>query len=340
FPCQLIVAPSVPQFSISTSSLTITSANWNTIGPHNTVMVTPNDDAVDDGNVSCPIVVGVLSSTDGFYNGVNPYPSSNYPMLTLNDNDSAGITTSGFTPATVITSQSGASSEFYIHLDSQPTTNITVNFNTTPGGLVSFPTGTLTFTPSNFGSGQLVTVTGLDTAATGDVSYTIASAVTSGETGTGFTPSAIYTALTPLSISATHINYIYDIVPCIDPNPMNACGTSANSSGGLVTSPNLITTEIGGQSRFQVRLRARPISNVTIPVSSSNVAEGTSSVSSLVFTSSDWNTYQNVVLSGVDDFLTDGNLAYSILFGSLSGGGSGFNGETLPNVSVTNQDND
>ncbi|MCG6140549.1 beta strand repeat-containing protein [Leptospira mtsangambouensis] len=340
FPCQLIVAPSVPQFTLSVSSLTITSANWNTIGAHNTITVTPNDDAVDDGNVSCPIVVGVLSSTDGFYNGVNPYPSSNYPMLTLNDNDSAGITSSGFTPATVITSQSGASSEFYIHLDSQPTTNITVNFNTTPGGLVSFPTAPLTFTPSNFGSGQLVTVTGLDTAAVGDVSYTIASVVTSGETGTGFTPSAIYSALTPLSISGNHINYIYDIIPCTDPNPMNACGTSANSSGGLVTSPNLVTTEIGGQSRFQFRLRARPTSNVTIPVSSSNVAEGTSSVSSLVFTSSDWNTYQNVVLTGVDDFLVDGNLVYSILFGSLSGGGSGFNGESLPNVSVTNQDND
>ncbi|TGL35770.1 beta strand repeat-containing protein [Leptospira perdikensis] len=340
FPCELIVSPAVPQFSLSVSSLTITSANWNTIGSHNTVTVTPNDDAVDDGNVSCPIVVGVLSSTDGFYNGVNPYPSSNYPMLTLNDNDSAGVTSSGFTPATVITSQSGASSAFYIHLDSQPTADITVNFSTTPGGLVSFPTAPLTFTPTNFGTGQLVTVTGLDTAAVGDVSYTISSVVTSGETGTGFTPSAIYSALTPLAISGNHINYIYDIIPCTDSNPMNACGISANSSGGLVTSPNLITTEIGGQSRMQVRLRARPSSNVTIPVSSSNVAEGTTSVSNLVFTSSDWNTYQNVVLTGVDDFLVDGNMAYSILFGSLSGGGSGFNGESLPSVSVTNQDND
>lgn len=340
FPCELIASPSVPQFSLSASSVTITNANWNTMGAHNTITVTPNDDAVDDGNVSCPIVVGVVSSSDGFYNGVNPYPSSNYPMLTLNDNDSAGVTTSGFTPATVITSQSGASSAFYVHLDSQPTADITVNFSTTPGGLVSFPTAPLTFTPTNFGTGQLVTVTGLDTAAVGDVSYTIASVVTSGELGTGFTPSTIYSALTPLSISSNHINFIYDIIPCTDPNPMNACGTSPNSSGGHVTSPNLITTEIGGQSRFQVRLRARPASNVTISVSSSNVAEGTTSVSSLVFTSSDWNTFQNVILTGIDDFLVDGNQAYSILFGSLNGGGSGFHGESLPNVSVTNQDND
>lgn len=340
FPCELITSPSVPQFSISTSSVTITSANWNTIGAHNTITVTPNDDAVDDGDVSCPIVIGILSSSDGFYNGVNPYPTSNYPMLTLNDNDSAGITTSGFTPATVVTSQSGASSEFYIHLDSQPIANITVNFSTTPGGLVSFPTAPLTFTPSNFGTGQLVTVTGLDTASLVDVSYTIFSVVTSGETGTGFSPSTIYSALTPLSVSGNHINYIYDIIPCSDPNPMNACGTSPNSSGGIVTSPNLITSEIGGQSRFQVRLRARPITNVTIPVSSSNVAEGTVSGASLVFTSSDWNTFQNIVLTGVDDFLVDGNMAYSILFGSLSGGGTGFNGESLPSVSVTNQDND
>ncbi|TGK99686.1 beta strand repeat-containing protein [Leptospira levettii] len=340
FPCTLFTGPTVSQFSVSTNLVTITSANWNSIGAHNTITITPFDDSVDDGNVSCPIIIGVLTSSDGFYNNVNPYPSVNYPELTLNDNDTAGITTSGFSPGSVITSQSGAGSEFYIHLNSQPTADVTINFSTTPGGLVQFPTAPLTFTPSNFGTGQLVTILGLDTADGSDVNYNITPQLTSSESGTGFSPSTIYSALTPSSIPGVHLYHIYDIVPCTDPNPMAVCGTSPNASGGLVTSPNLITTEVGGQSRFQVRLRARPTSNVTISVSSSNVAEGTTSVPNLTFTSSDWNTFQNVVLTGVDDALVDGNVLYSILFGSLTGGGTGFNGESLPNVSVTNQDND
>ncbi|MCW7502902.1 beta strand repeat-containing protein [Leptospira paudalimensis] len=340
FPCTLFTGPTVSQFSVSTNLVTITSANWNSIGAHNTITITPFDDSVDDGNVSCPIIIGVLSSSDGFYNTVNPYPSANYPELTLNDNDTAGVTTSGFSPASVITSQSGAGSQFYIHLNSQPTADVTINFSTAPGGLVQFPTAPLTFTPSNFGTGQLVTILGLDTADGSDVNYNITPQLTSSESGTGFSPSTIYSALTPSSIPGVHLYNLYDIIPCTDPNPVAACGTSPNAQGGLVTSPNLITTEAGGQSRFQVRLRARPTSNVTIGVSSSNVAEGTTSVPNLTFTSSDWNTFQNVVLTGVDDALIDGNVLYSILFGSLTGGGSGFNGESLPNLSVTNQDND
>ncbi|XDD42284.1 beta strand repeat-containing protein [Leptospira sp. WS60.C2] len=340
FPCQLFSTPTVSQFNISVGSVTLTSANWNTIGAHNTITVTPFNDAVDDGNVTCPIIVGILSSSDGFYNGINPFPSANYPELTLNDNDTSGLTTTGFTPATVITSQSGATSEFYIHLNSQPTADVTINFAVAPSGLVQFPTAPLTFTPSNFGTGQLVTVQGQDTVDLTDVNFNITPQITSSESGTGFSPSTIYSALTPSSIPGIHLYNLYDIIPCTNPNIVSACGTSPNSSGGLVTSPNLITSENGAEARFQVRLRARPTSNVTINVNSSNMAEGTVSSSNLTFTSTDWNTFQNIVITGVDDGLIDGTILYSILFGSLSGGGSGFNGESLPSVFVSNQDND
>ncbi|TGM56293.1 hypothetical protein EHQ91_15550 [Leptospira biflexa] len=340
FPCTLFTGPTVSQFTLSTNTITLTSANWNTVGAHNTITVTPFDDSVDDGNVTCPIVVGIVSSSDGFFNGVNPFPSANYPELTLNDNDGAGITTSGFSPSTVITSQSGASSEFYIHLNSQPTSDVTINLSAAPGGLVSFPTAPLTFTPTNFGTGQLVTILGQNTADLSDVNYNITPQITSSESGTGFSPSTIYSALTPSSIPGVHIYNLYDIIPCTDPNPMVACGTSPNGSGGLVTSPNLVTTESGGQSRFQLRFRARPTSNVTIGVASSNASEGTTAVPNVTFTPTNWNTFQNIVITGVDDGLTDGNVLYFILFGSLTGGGTGFNGESLPNLTVTNQDND
>ena len=45
------------------------------------------------------------------------------------------------------------------------------------------------------------------------------------------------------------------------------------------------TTESGGTAIFTVKLDSEPTANVTIPISSDNVSEGTVSVSSLIFTS-------------------------------------------------------
>ena len=45
------------------------------------------------------------------------------------------------------------------------------------------------------------------------------------------------------------------------------------------------TTESGGTALFTVKLDSEPTANVTIPISSDNVSEGTVSVSSLTFTS-------------------------------------------------------
>lgn len=340
FPCRLFTAPNVDQFSLSTNTITIDASNWNSIQPSNTIIVTPLDDAVDDGNVECPIIIGMASSADVNFNGFDPYPSAIYPLVRMNDNDSAGFTTSGFTPTSVITSQSGAESEFYVRLNSQPTSDVTVNFGTTPGSLVSFLTAPLTFTPANYGTPQLVQIRGIDTADTTDLNYTINSSATSSEVGTGFSPSTLYNLLSPISIPGIHLFHIYDIVPCSDPNPLNACGISPNANGGLVTNPELITSESAGTSRFIVRLRARPSSPVSIPLSSSNTAEGFVSVTDLLFSTTDWNTFQSVVITGTDDAIQDGNQSYSINLGPLAGGGSGFSGEVLPNVLILNQDND
>ncbi|MCX7998889.1 MAG: hypothetical protein N3A69_08055, partial [Leptospiraceae bacterium] len=99
------------------------------------------------------------------------------------------------------------------------------------------------------------------------------------------------------------------------------------------------TTEAGGKAYFAISLRARPTSNVTISISSSNTAEGTVSPSSLTFTSANWNNLQVVTITGVDDLVQDGNIVYTIGFGTMSSADSAFN-QTIPSVTVTNQDND
>ncbi|MFN7982693.1 MAG: hypothetical protein U0Q11_12610 [Vicinamibacterales bacterium] len=87
-----------------------------------------------------------------------------------------------------------------------------------------------------------------------------------------------------------------------------------NDSAGITVTPTsgLTTTEAGGIATFTMVLTSQPTANVTpIGLSSSNTAEGTVSPSSVTFTSGNWNTPQTVTVTGVDDFLVDGAVAFS-----------------------------
>jgi hypothetical protein len=77
---------------------------------------------------------------------------------------------------------------------------------------------------------------------------------------------------------------------------------------------------------------------VTIGVSSSNTTEGTVSAPSLVFTTSNWATAQTVTVTGVNDSVDDGDVAYSVVLAAATGGDyAGFNPD---DVSVSNSDDD
>jgi len=105
-------------------------------------------------------------------------------------------------------------------------------------------------------------------------------------------------------------------------------------------SPNGTTTEAGGAVSFNVVLATQPSGDVTIPVSSSDVTEGTVSVSSLTFTAANWNVPQAVVVTGVNDNVDDGNIAYSIILGAATSTDTAYNGLNPADVALSNQDND
>ena len=104
---------------------------------------------------------------------------------------------------------------------------------------------------------------------------------------------------------------------------------------GAISGP---TTEAGGTATFTVVLNQQPTGNVTIGVSSSDTTEGTVSTASLTFTTGNWATAQTVTVSGVDDGLTDGDVVYTVVLATASGGGYG--AVNPADVSVTNTDND
>ena len=72
----------------------------------------------------------------------------------------------------------------------------------------------------------------------------------------------------------------------------------------------------GNQATFTIVLTAQPTANVSISLSSSDTTEGTVSPASVVFTSANWSTPQTVTVTGVDDDVDDGNVAFSIVTGA------------------------
>jgi subtilisin family serine protease len=105
-------------------------------------------------------------------------------------------------------------------------------------------------------------------------------------------------------------------------------------------SPSSATTEAGGSVTFTVSLNTQPMADVLIPVDSSDAMEGTASPASLVFTSENWNTAQTVTVTGVDDLIDDGDVAYSVLLGAAVSDDAFYSGLDAADVGLTNLDND
>jgi uncharacterized repeat protein (TIGR01451 family) len=96
------------------------------------------------------------------------------------------------------------------------------------------------------------------------------------------------------------------------------CGADCGS--GLVRvnpTSGLVTTESGGTAQFSVELTCPPFHEVTIPgIASSDTTEGLANVSSLLFNAGNWSMAQNVMSTGQDDPLLDGDIPYSIPLGA------------------------
>lgn len=114
--------------------------------------------------------------------------------------------------------------------------------------------------------------------------------------------------------------------------------TSSEVTRGVTVSPvSGNTTEAGGNTTFSVVLTSQPTANVTIPLLSSDTSEGTVPVN-LIFTPDNWNIAQTVTVTGVDDNVVDGDVAFSIVIGIASGGD--YEGIDPADILVTNTDDD
>jgi len=210
------------------------------------------------------------------------------------------------------TTEAGGAASFSVVLDSQPTSNVTIGLSsndTTEGA----PTrSSMVFTPGNWNSAQLVTVVGEDDDVDdGNVAYGIVTAPASSSDSN-------YSGLNANDVAVTNLD--------------------DDTAGITVSGISGDTTEAGGTATFTIVLDSEPMANVVIGLSSNDTTEGTVLPTSLTFTSVDWDTEQEVTVTGVDDTLVDGDIAYSIVTAPATSSDGKYGALNSTDVSVTNLD--
>ena len=234
-------------------------------------------------------------------------------VTNFDDNDAAGIHVMPVTG--LVTSESGGSAAFSVVLTSQPLSDVTIATSSSDTSEGTVAPESLVFTHENWNVSQQVTVTGADDAIDdGDVLYNVLTAPASSTDGK------------------------YHGLNAMDPAVTNEDNDTAGIT--VVAGPNLRTTESGGTAQFTVVLDTQPTTNVRIPFSSSNPNEGATSIQGVTFTPNNWNSVQTVTITGVDDAIVDGDVAYTIDISAANGDPTYLGLQPVPTVPVVNEDND
>jgi predicted extracellular nuclease len=210
------------------------------------------------------------------------------------------------------TTENGAQATFTVVLSSAPSANVSIAVSSSDATEGTADTNSLVFTPANWNVAQTVTVTGQsDSVIDGDITYQImlASAVST---------DSCYSGIDPADVELTNLD--------------------ASSAGVIVTPVNgLVTDEYGSSDQFTVSLNSSPSAEVTVPLSVDDASEIALAVSSLTFTSANWNTPQTVTVSGVDDGTIDSDTYAHVVLANTQSADANYQGLNPQDVEVLNQ---
>ena len=104
-----------------------------------------------------------------------------------------------------------------------------------------------------------------------------------------------------------------------------------------------IPPKMGYRQLLPYSLESEPTADVTIPLSSSDLGEGTLGVTNVILNAGNWDTGVIVTVTGVDDAVVDGPISYTIVTGNVTSADPNYDiisGADLPDVTVINNDND
>ena len=289
----------------------LTAANWNT-GVD--LVVTGVDDDIIDGDIIDNIRTNQVNSLDPFYASLGNNDVADL-VVTNEDND---VATVNVTAISGPTTEAGGTATFTVSLGTIPTSPVTIALSSSDLTEGTVP-ATVVVPVASWNTGVVVTVTGVDDAIVdGNIAYTI-------NTGNVTSSDPFYNALTAASVGDVAVTNNDNDTPSV-----------------IVSTISGPTTEAGGTATFTVSLGTIPTSPVTIALSSSDLTEGTVPANVVVPVAS-WNTGVVVTVTGVDDAIVDGNIAYTINTGNVTSSDPAYNaltGASVGDVAVINNDND
>ena len=276
-----------------------------------TLTFSATDDAVDEDNETVTLGFGTLPPrlTAG---------TTSQTAVTIMDDDSRGLMLS----ATSLAVNENAFGTYTVALSSQPTTNVTVTVNGATGD-VSMDTDpattgdqtTLTFTPTNWSTARMVTVTAADDDdAVNDPAVTLTHTASGGD----------YASLTGPSLSVT---------------------ITENDSRGVTLSTTNLTVNEEDTESYTVLLDSEPTGNVTVTIGGTDNTDitvdtdpaTTGDQPTLTFTPANWSTAQVVTVAAADD---DDSVTDTAVTLTHTASGGDYASLTGPSLSVTIIEND
>lgn len=307
----------------------LTAVSWSCGGTGGATCGTPSGSGSINTTVKVPLN-GVITFTinatinAGFSGSLSntvtvSMPANIQNTLSSSATDQTTVTPAGPPPGITVsaisgnTTEAGGTATFTVKLDTQPAANVTIGISSSDPTEGASAPSSLVFGSGNWSTPQQVTVTGInDDVDDGDVGYNIITAAASSSDGN-------YNGINAANEAVTNID--------------------DDTAGITVSAISGSTTEAGGAATFTVKLNSQPTASVTIGLSSSDITEGVAAPDTLVFGAGDWNTPKQATVSGVDDDLDDGNVAYSIITAAASSSDGKYHGLNAPDVAVINLDN-
>lgn len=211
------------------------------------------------------------------------------------------------------TTEEGGALSVEIALGARPESNVTLRVESSneSEGIVLPPE--LTFTPENWDQPQQLTARGVqDDIVDGDQTYQI--------TGEIITEDVNYAALQFPVLTALNKD---DDVASMD-----------------VTAAGSVTSEQGASVAVNVSLGSEPVEDVRVPLSVTEEREASTDLDELVFTATNWNVPQTVVVTGLDDDYADGDRAYILRVGAAESDDPIYAALATQDIALTNEDDD
>ncbi len=299
----LTVAPGYEdEVALSANSLAFDADNWDL---SQQVTITGQDDLEDDGDQQFNITLSITSE-DSFYNSLNGPPVA----VTNTDNDA--------TPSISITGQSvledSGSGRFTITFSEAASVDLTVSYAVSNGSSANLDDY------QSFGSSVLF--------AAGETSKTVPVTIIADDS-----QEPDETIIVDLAAGPGYT---------LGGSPQGTLTILNDDTAGISVAPTKIAvSEDGSMESFNVVLQSAPLADVTInlTVDPGYEDEVALSENSLRFNAENWDSPQEVQVTGQNDEVFDGDQKFNIAL-SASSMDMFYNGLVVSPVAVTNEEND